>query len=458
MNPEAVAGLYAYQIVSGFDIYKPEKLNDLFERRGDQGMSYFMLLKSLGFEKPVAADEYEHYEDNWIHENFQVLANVSAPGAGNDLTITLDPNSLDANNRYYVRVNDSILMPNETVGYVVSINTTTPSAPVLVIRPYDATDDLGAVTADDYLVIFSNAWPERSGQPDGRVRGVYKYTNVAQIIKETIGVSGSELTRQTWIPVGPQGQSIRSYFNLAEQLDIDYRMAWNISHALLVGKKTTNTGAVDANGNVYKTTEGLIPYIRRVGNTYPVAAGAFAVTDFDAIDKLLTKEFAGNHILTMPGIDRHQEIENILVTYFTDTNIIYAEKRANDVLFHKNESLGASVNFKYLTKSERTYMFKRMESFNHQKGLGTTGYNYEDMALFLPLNKKKDPKSNRLVESIGCRYRQLGPYSRKMEVWQDGAAGNGLKIGAIDERLTYQRAHVGGHNRGGNQMVLVAVP
>jgi hypothetical protein len=42
-----------------------------------------------------------------------------------------------------------------------------------------------------------------------------------------------------------------------------------------------------------------------------------------------------------------------------------------------------------------------------------------------------------------------------MEVWQVGGAGEGLKVTDIDERNTYQRCHIGAHQRGGNQMVLL---
>ena len=56
MNPDAIAQIYASDIVSGFDIHKPEFLNQLFSRYGDQGASFFQLIRSMGFEKPVAQD------------------------------------------------------------------------------------------------------------------------------------------------------------------------------------------------------------------------------------------------------------------------------------------------------------------------------------------------------------------------------------------------------------------
>jgi len=68
MGPEAIAAIYASDIISNFDLHKPEILNTLFNRFGDQGASYFQLIRSIGFEKPVANDTYGHFEDNHIHE------------------------------------------------------------------------------------------------------------------------------------------------------------------------------------------------------------------------------------------------------------------------------------------------------------------------------------------------------------------------------------------------------
>ena len=94
MNPDAIAQIYASDIVSGFDIYKPEKLNVLFNRYGDQGASYFQIVRSMGFEKEVSLDTYGHYEENRIHEVCIVNANVVQPAVGADITFVLSANKI----------------------------------------------------------------------------------------------------------------------------------------------------------------------------------------------------------------------------------------------------------------------------------------------------------------------------------------------------------------------------
>ncbi|MBU1613607.1 hypothetical protein KKC87_04260 [Patescibacteria group bacterium] len=457
MNPDAIAQIYASDIVSGFDIHKPEKMNVLFSRYGDQGASYFQLLRSMGFEKEVSLDTYGHFEENRIHEVCYVNANVNQPNVGATITFVLSSDSLDSDNNFYLRLWDMILFPNEVTGSVSAIDVSSPTAPSITCTLHDDTEQFPALTADQELVIFSNAFSEGSGQPDSAIRGTWEYENDAQIIKETIGYTGSEMVNQTWFDVTSQGQKIPAYYHLG-QVDIDYRTALRIDGALLYGKRTVNTALVDSvTGRAIKTTEGLIPYTRRVGNEQSYTSGAFAISEFDEMDNTLDREGAGNYILGLLGITLHQDIENSLKTYFADTNIQFARQTTNEVLFNSNESLAASVNFKYLTKSERTFLFKRMGVLNNPKLYGATGYENlgPKLGIFMPINKKKDPVSGNMVESIGTRYRGLGRYNRRMEVWQVGGAGEGLKVTEFDSRETFQRCHIGAHFRGGNQFVIL---
>lgn len=456
MGPDAIAQIYSSDIVSGFDIHKPEKLNVLFSRFGDQGASFFQLLRSMGFEQPVAQDTYGHYEENHIHDVIHVKDIVAQPAVGAVILFVIDPQDLDVNNNFYLRENDQILFPNEVVGTVLpgGIDKTVPAAPIITVTPNEVSDRFPALTAGEELVIFSSAFAEGSGQPQGAVSGTWEYDNDAQIIKETIGYTGTEMVNQTWFDVTSKGQSIPAFY-FKGQIDIDYRLALKIDGALLWGKRTTNSAVTDPTYGAIKTTEGFIPYCRRVGNEQTYAVGAFDVDEFDDLSNTLDREFAGNYVLGLLGISLHNDIENALVDYFKNTKIDYTRQASNDVLFNNNEALAASVNFTYLTKSERTFLFKRMGVFNNKKLYGATGYNARELGMFMPINKKKDPVSGNMVDSIGTRYRALGKYSRRMEVWQVGGAGEGLKVTQFDSRNTYQRCHVGAHFRGGNQFILL---
>ena len=232
MGPEAIAQIYASDIISGFDLHKPEVMNVLFSRFGDQGASYFQLIRSLGFEKPVAADTYEHFEENHIHEVIHVRDAVNAPAAGEPIQFTLGADDLDANNNFYLRENDIIMFPNEVTGQVTDINTDVPAAPVVTVEPSDSADTIPALTEGETLAIITNAFAEGTGQPASAVSGTWKYDNDAQIIKESIGFTGTEMVNQSWVTVTSKGQQLLGYY-MKGQIDIDYRVALRIDGALL---------------------------------------------------------------------------------------------------------------------------------------------------------------------------------------------------------------------------------
>ncbi len=463
MSPQAIAQVYATEVLSGFDFYKPEFLEKLFRRYGDQGMSYFQILRMMGFETASGNDTYGHFEENRTHEVIFVDAGNSTLGAGAGVSgiIALHVDSVDANGDYYPRVGNTVLWPTGEIGTITAI--TVSGTVDITVLPNDVLDDLPTVIDGDPLVINSMQWSEGSGQPIGAVKGTFKYENDAQIIKETLQVTGTDMVNQTWFTkYGDDGQSIVGYWTVG-LMDLDYRMNLAIDGALLFGKRVTNANLTGPdNAYLNKGTEGLFPYIKRVGDKRNVAEGAFGIGDFDSIDRYLDQQGVSKYSLTLMGINRHQEIEDALKAYFQDTNIVYAKDIVNSDIFKANESLGATVNFKYLTKSERLFMFKRFNNLNNPKTYGVTnfeskgGYTQPNYAVFLPVGSTKDASSKKLVNNIGCRFRALGNYSRRMEVFQIGGAGpQRLKVSQIDELNTYQRAHIGAHYASGNQMVWV---
>jgi len=455
---DSVVAQYNNGLVSSFDVHKPSNLNKLFERYGGQGMSFFMLLKSLGKMRSVAQEDYTKFIKEWIHETIKFNATVASPAAGVAGTYVLHPDSVDANFRIYVRLYDTVFFQDGTTATVTGISGVGTATPSITIKPNDITKQLPAVTAGDEISIVSGAFSEGSGQPRGPVTKISKYTNSVQTIKETIEVTGTEMTNMTWLKLnGTEGAPMYT----DGLLDGEYRMALKMSGALLFQEKTTNVINDPVTGYPVKTTEGLLPFMRRESPTLNVAAGAFDISAFDVLDRLMDRAFSGNYILSLFGIARHQEVENALVQYFANTDINYTRKVMNDQLFGGNESLAASVNFKLFTKSERTYLLKRFHMLSHPKVGGVDGgaptNENVHLGFFIPMNKQKDAKTGDITDTIGCVYKAHNGYSRMMEMWSTGSAGpsNLIKTSDEDVRNYYMRASIGGDWSVGSQMVLL---
>jgi len=469
MDPNAIAKITDYDLISTLDLDIPQyAMNEIFLKHGMQGIAYLMV-RSLGFETPVKNDTYGHFEKDESHDNLKVHANVGDPGAGNDIVFVLDADSLDTDNNYYVREFDVIMFNNEVTGWVTDITVTAGGlgggvdSVAVTVRPNLETDNIDALTADEEVIITSGAFSEGSGMPNEVSTGTEKYTNDAQIIKEAIGATGTALVTETYIAQWNKAKEFQGFYSPA-YFDLDYRMLTKIDGMFWWGKRTDTTGsrAKDAatNRNI-KTSEGLVPAIRRKGNTNTYTAGAFSVTKFDTYDRILTREYVPSNVpVWCPwGLYLYQEMENTLKTYFNDTNISYVQNEVNDKLFKKNASLGASVNFKYLQKSNRTYMFTKNDGWSNPKTYGTTGYDMERMGVIIPIWKRKDPKSKNDIPSIGVRYRSMGAYNRRMitsTLSGIGASYGGRQpVNTIDKTNTYQFAHMGNEFFGLNQFILV---
>ena len=251
MANQVLGAPYAEQVVSSFDIWKPEKLNKLFRIRGQQGADYFNLIKSLGFEIPVARDSYSHYEENWIWDTFSTTGSA-AGGAGAAVTLTLDANSYStagAGTYFFPRQWDTIMFPNESTATVMSVTASTVSPPQIVVRPSAAAGVIPAITAGAPIIVLANGFAEGADETTSRLSGTTEQFNYLQIIKEALTATGSEMTNQDWFDElsdeNGDTKKIIGYF-MKGQLDMDYRMGMNASNALLFQQLTTNTNITDA--------------------------------------------------------------------------------------------------------------------------------------------------------------------------------------------------------------------
>lgn len=467
MTPEAISNQYAdTNLLSLLELEKPQILNTLFKRYGDQGKMW-LRIKSFGFESPVMNDEYSHFEEDHYHDFIVVKTTISGgdsgyPGtAGTAGTFKLDSTKFDSNRKYYPKPYDEVMFSNEVVAWITGITDDT-SDIFITVKPNKVTESLPNLTAGEEIIIHSASWTEGSGIPDPTVSGVTKFTNEAGIIKETIGSTGTGLTTESYLSIMNQAGEVQGYM-LKEQAAIDYRMLTKLEGAFLFNKRISNAASRALNstsGYIHKATEGLVPTMRTYGNTDGYTIGAFALTEFDAYARTLKANYVSTTIpiWTAMGLNLYQEVENALRTqndYATD----YTTKVMNDRLFRKDESLAVSVNFKYYTKSGYTFALDCIDGFSNPQTYGATGYDFKNMGWLIPLTKRKDPKTKNDIPSIGIRYRSMGSHNRRFKVGKFVGFGSNLANETIqevtDRRREMMLAHEGAEFFGVNQFILI---
>jgi hypothetical protein len=445
MTPSTVTGVYNDALVSTFDIHKPEKLNVLFRKYGKQGLGFFNVLNTLGYKKPVSQTRYSHFEEDWIHQASHVLNNVGNPLAGNPITFRLDPaQDLDAGNRFFIQLNDNAMFANQVTGTVTNIVQVGNQVDVTV-HPHQSTDNIGALTAGDTVITYSDSWAEQTAQPPGHVTKPIEYFFDAKIIKVTNEASGSEQTNRIWVESMSDGQKLVSWVSKG-QIDADYEMSLRMDGALLFDRPTT-TAALTALGQ--RTTFGLVPWIRTGGNVDTYVQGFYSVQDFYAQTEVLDSSFAPNEMLSLLGISLYNEIEQLFVNTFTQGALIYGSFNEG------KKEIDLNIGFKSFTVGERGWHLKKMSSFSHPYLYGAAGFPLKGMGIMCPMDKVKDanPDGSNHIPSIGCRYKELGDYSRQMKVWITGGAK--ASTNQFDKDELNMRTEMGSQYIASNRFFLV---
>jgi len=452
----AVTAVYTNEIATSFDILKPEVWSKLMKSHGNQKAEYFNVIAQLGFKVPSTNETYRHYEDDWVHETVAATnpINVGLAGAATDFVIA--PQSLDtsADKRFYLREKDQILLQTGVRAYVTDIDVSNPAAPVVTIFPNDPTAIATVVNGEEYA-IFSNASDEGTNQPSGRFSGTNKFENDLQIIKETLSVTGTQMTDGLWFNKigysGSDGKPISAYF-IKGQEDAEYRMALSMEGACLFGERNTNSALLDPEtGAQLKMTQGTYTYMENSANLVNYTPGSFTIPKFNEINKIADKENAPESYCAFLGIDLHDEFDDAFVDYNKETNISFVSQVTGG-------KKAIDIGFEFLRKSGRKYGFKRWDSASNAKTYGATGYDYTQQGMFIPLGMNKtidDNNRSSKLPTIGMRYKQLGSYNRYMEVFDVSGAGEGRKVTQNDSRNLYLRSHIGSHNMVGNQMILM---
>ncbi len=446
-NTAPVAGIYTEQIMSMHDVFKPQAIPELFARYGNQYMPMFQIFRSLGREEPIAGDEWFGWEENWYHQTITVKSNVTAgASAGATVDITLAAADHDTKGNSYPRVGNIISVPGTYMQLIVTAkDVSTPSAHVLTVKPVDDNDTIAAISAGTTLAITSNAFGAGTGQPTGTVLAATKRSFVAQIFKETIGAEGSQLVNEKWYKIMDNGKSVKGWYSPGYMRG-EYLMALAMDGAFTWGTEsnglTVPTGQ-DGAGNAIKTTKGIMRHAQELGKTLQYTAGSFTATDFDAIGLYYKSQgitsgysfgWIGNYLMN--------EIENGMVTYLGNNS---APDYTNTVknVFGGNNDLAVSIGFQVIKKGGITHILKPMDAWSNPKVFGATGYDMNKKALFTPLSKFVNPKTNAVMDNIATRYRAMDGYSRRFETWTVAGAGNGLKVHDIDKTNTYFRSHIG---------------
>jgi len=469
MANDVVAGIMTNQVYSVYDAGKPQVADALMRKYGYQNQGLFGTIRSMSREAAVPASTFSGYEDQKFHRVIHVRTTIADPGAGSDAVFVLAAADLDTSNRFYLRVGDKITVPtagvnNGVQAIVYSIDVSTPSAPSVTLKPTRAADNIGVLTANQALPITGGAFGAGTGQPDGTVVGVNKQTFYTQIFKESVGAEGDMLAQENWFEVYDTGENVTGYFNVGN-LRSEYLLQLKIDGDFTVGTERTNTGLVvaagqDGAGNAINTTRGVFPWAELNGYKLNYTPGSEDIEDLgDISDYMRTQYISSGNVMIMSGQKLARGFNYAARDYFvTDTGSSILTQ-IGEGAFGGVDNMKGVLNFKAFNLGDGfNYMLYTMDNWSNPETFNVTGLEFDKKGLVMPVSSFKDPNpqgTGQKVENFRTRYRAKGAYSRKYEMWSNGAAGGGQYIGDIDRRDWYLRAELGLEIYKCNQMVVV---
>ena len=419
---------------------KPEIYKKIVRKHSTQFRDTFGLeLMMLGLNAPMPADYGVLYLEGWTHDTFTVAAAGAAePAAGAIQEIPLAAASIN-DSRSYPKVGHMVVYPtalNEK-GLIESVNHTTGT---VTVRPA-STVTLPAVVDGDVIVIYSSAWGRGSTQPLASKKEYEEINYWTQIIKDEIGIDGSQLTSDSYVDVSEWGGAYK-YWNVA-MADLEVRIDRLIEGALIEGSGLTYTptaGTTLTNtDDVVRETKGLFTWGREKGTNVSVDPATIDVSDLRAIRTYLRAQgdnsdwiygWAGNNF----GYGLSDELWTVVQAGGSDpiTSPLTRTMMDNGVDSNEATARALTVNYRQYTDFDGSYIFRQLDAFSDPKGFGATGYTYNEKSMWLPMCNVKDGKSGFVYPNVQMRYKALAGYSRERELVELTGATNGLHTSQFD--------------------------
>jgi len=426
---------------------KPEVYKAIVQQHSNQFRNTFGLdLRLLGLELPIAAGEGTLWLEGWVHENFEVLAGgVAASAAGGTQVIPLAATSIDSG-RFYPKAGHVIMYPSATneQGLIESVDL---AAGTITARA-SAGQVLPLLAGGEIIAIVTSAFGNGTDQPDPSKKEYEQIHYQTQIIKDEIGIDGSQLTNKSWVDVSEWSTEYK-FWNVA-LADLDARMDRFEEGAYLTGQGTTySPTAGSVVGSSVRETKGVITWGKERGNSVQVVPAALDKTDLrDIRSYFLSQGDMTREIFGWVGRDIAQALTDEFATDVFAAGGTDITKAVSFVMGNNGinpEAAGAravSLNYREWEDTEGSFTWKTVDTFNDPKGLGSTGLTWYQKSFWLPMCNIKDAKSGQMTPNVAIRYKELDGYSRRRELVDLVGASNGMHTTSFDRNLTGMKAEV----------------
>jgi hypothetical protein len=423
-QPVATKGNYVdASTISSIGLQKHEIDETLIKRYGMQGLQGY--LQAIGAEKAVGSDEFMHFEERMLHEEFVLPAaddNATGTIAIDDATRTL---AITAPLGKQLRVNAVIKFQEaDLAGELCIITAKAADNTTITVAPYSGVF-AQATNAAKYnaakFVVIGLEFGKGTKQPTGVEPLVDKVYGRTAIFKESYAVSGSDATQVTYVKVNNPATGKSGYvWYLKGENDTRQRFADYMEAQMMFMEEATGLADPSDADSSLTGYAGLLPSILNDG-IEDLASGATAGeindTTVDAWIDAFDKQRGAKEYTAWCGLSYNMAIDDWMASKNNAAAISGAQ---NWGAFNNSKDMALNLGFNSFTRAGYTFHKKNYDLFNDRGMGGSLGY--RNKALFVPAGVSKDPKSGTNLPALAVRFREANGYSRKMEHWLTGSA------------------------------------
>lgn len=434
--------------MTGLDLLDRHYAKEFVEKFGAQ--NYHVVLALLGKSVRVEGRDFYHHESRGkLHSKINVNAQITAPAAGADVTVTLQAGDhFSSGTQSPVRVDEVVRVSTSGVeGKIVSVNKTTPNAHTATIRPLQSGQAFVSAGSANLLAgeLLQFMGPteigERSTAPDPLVGLTEKITNTTTELRECWRQTDRSLIERTefeW-----NGRQFLKYKGTDET---ERRFLNNMEMKQMFGDIANNLGAVG--GSV--GTQGVIPRVRIGGTTQTYTAGSLGIPDIQTLTRTALFNGAQKAFHGLCDIYQRQEFSNELFSQYGGGAVDYGSVGGN-------EELMISYGFKGIYMDGFSIFLKTYEPFSPEAVYGatpTTGTpEFRNFGLFIPQGEMVDPVSKNAMPNIRLVYNAVEG-DPLVKSWQTGAFATENKT-EVAELAVHWQAYFGIEMMGSSQYIIL---
>ena len=412
MNTAISVSQETHLLNSLFGIEKPQISNVLYKKSG-LDLTLIQLLASLGMIEETAGVDVSHFEEDYLTSPVVNKTLTSAGVAGASVDFTLDPTALySGTNDFYVQLNDRLRFADGTMGEVTNVDVSTPTAPVITVKPASATGVIPAVAAGSQIGIITNRQNEVNGERKSAYRAPTKYTYPLQIISTTTAISGTAEAVEKWYNRYDGGEDAKAFVkNIINATYLHYEA---ISQAMWFEQPTTNTSLVPTNER--GSMQGIIDWVNTSGATVvPYTPGTFTTSTFRNIEANLDKYFANRQYLFAQGLGLARDINDAMNNTLASNSMAYFRPDSGTTFksllsgsMAQDGGSGVEFNINTYKSNTRTFHFAAMPQFSNPSTLNVlnggipVGTDY--IGVGIPIDKEKVSGSSKPTTLLKLRF------------------------------------------------------